>query len=94
MRGKKMKTITKKITLNIEESRDKKTLIVKDGPTLGLIMGTCAAQGSPHCYGIVREGAGRRWLVPKAVIKARVDRMEQQVKDWINRIEVMKEVLK
>ena len=87
---KKIKLI-REIELNAK--RQGKNIICFDLATVNLILGTSAAAGNLHMYG-VKKKAQREWIIPIASIEKRIEKMQRDIDSYSTRIKFIKQVIK
>jgi hypothetical protein len=89
MRRIKMKI---KKTIEIKLEKTKTEFICSDSNTMNLILGTKAAMGNKHIYGIKNKDNG--FAVPIKKVKERLIELEKRKDNLETNIDIMKQVLK
>lgn len=80
----------KNIRLNVEIKG--KNLIVHDGTTLQIVMGSTAANANLHYYNIRKKG--HVWFIPIGVLMGRVKQLHQQKIRLEERLDIMEQILR
>lgn len=83
-----------KYTLTLPIEKSKSTIICFDAKVANMLLGTSAASGSFHLYGVVKKTSPQRWLIPISSIKARIKALEFRMEKDARYLDIMREVIK
>lgn len=79
--------------IELNAKKQGKNIICFDMNTVNLVLGTSAAAGNLHMYGVVKR-AQREWIIPIASIEKRIEKMQQDIDSYSTRMKFMKQVIK
>lgn len=91
-----MKKIKQKVSIEHEYHTTKSDIIVYSLTDLATLMGTTSISANLHLYNIKKQKCeGRQcWIVPKSVVEQQINKIEHNIKDWLQRVTTMKQIYK
>ena len=81
-----------KKTIEIEVIKKGKSIICRDIPTLCMVLGTKAASGNHHLYGITKKD--NEFYVDYDKLKKRYEMLKRRKKELEETLEIMKQIVR